>query len=211
MASTCRPAFSSISARVTAGAAVLTAAPFLWAYSGGPPPGRAGVPGELTCASQGCHRGPLPQPEGLALRVERGSAGQPYRVEVEIRDRNAIHGFQAAVRSLDDSRVGVGSFRPSAAQRVICSSRDLAEESARPETGCPPARPLEYAIHLRPFDEDRFTIEWAPPARFRDPVVLYLAVNSANADGSFGGDRIHTSSITIWPPGLRTSFRGDLK
>jgi uncharacterized protein (TIGR03437 family) len=194
----------------------------LWAYIGGPDPGKAGVPGESTCTEAGCH-------VGTALNGGAGSvkvtfpAGLNYvpgvtqHLVVTIADPTPTQrfwGFQLTARPSADSKSQAGSFTPTDRfTAVVCSSfSGLLLNSTQwtfidfpQKQNCPDLRPLAYVEHT--FDggsrpktgSQTYEFDWTPPASAVGNIVIYVAGNAANGDGNNTGDHIYTANYTLAP------------
>ncbi|HMC59757.1 MAG TPA: choice-of-anchor V domain-containing protein, partial [Candidatus Solibacter sp.] len=68
---------------------------------------------------------------------------------------------------------------------------------------CPASMPLQYIEHalngtrLGQTKSATFAFDWTPPAADVGSVVVYVAGNAANGDGSQGGDHIYTQKYTL--------------
>src|SRR6185369_12841807 len=97
--------------------AIVAAFPLLlWAYSAGPPSGKAGVPGESTCNQAQCHVGTNLNGGGGSVKVTfPGSStyapGVKQHLVVTVADPTARNwGFQLTARPASDSKTQAGSF-----------------------------------------------------------------------------------------------------
>src|SRR6266852_910668 len=96
-------------------AAVLAVVPVLiYAHAAGPDPGKAGVPGESTCAKSGCHTGAGLNAGGGSVTIDAGGAtyapGVKQRISVAVSDpAQRKWGFQLTARldSNPKTRAGV--------------------------------------------------------------------------------------------------------
>ena len=179
---------------------------FLQANSSGPEPGRAGVPGELTCASAGCHVGTV-NPAGGSVAVAFPSGltytpGVRQTLTVTVTDPTARgFGFQLTVRSASNTKTQAGSLSATGNTTfVLCSTGDFSRQSDKGAT-CPAAQPIEsiqQAEALRA-PNNSWTILWDPPTTAQGNVVVYVAANGANLNGQPSGDRIFTANYTLTP------------
>ena len=92
-------------------------------------------------------------------------------------------------------------------QRLVCATADASDEIPKAAEDCPASHPLEYLMHANPVFEPDVEIEWIAPSRTSEPVVLYVAFNSVNGDGSFGGDRFQHTAVWIPAAHLRSGRR----
>lgn len=186
--------------------AVLAAAvPVLvWAFSSGPDPGNAGVPGESTCVA--CHTGTALNggPGSVSATFSGGETYTPgvrQHVTVVISDADQRRfGFQMTARLASDSSTQAGSFTPTdGATQVLCSTPPFAAQQPAP---CPANLPLQYIEHTSEGSRSgrsTYEFDWTPPATEAGPLTFYLAGNAANANGTNGGDRIYTRTFTLTP------------
>ena len=188
------------------GAALCSAV--VWANSSGAPGGRAGVPGEGgTCFAAGCHSSPTPLNGGggnVAVTLSGGTTYTPgvaQTVTVTITDSAArVYGMQAAARLASGSSTQAGSFRVLTDRlQVECWSTDFLRVAPKPTTGCAAATPLEYITHTRAEPGNTFTFEWTAPATANGNIIVYVASNAANGNGSNSGDRIYSTTVTLTP------------
>lgn len=172
---------------------------FVLAFSGGPNPRLTGaaVDGGRECTA--CHRSFAPANSDARGQVslEAGSytPGVPQLVLVTVSHPEAIRwGFQLTARLATDETKQAGTFRASNRIRVRC---DPAGAEA-PCNGAP-----EFASHradstpLGASGRGEFAVEWTPPETDVGDVVLYVAGNAANGDGTNSGDRIYTTSLRV--------------
>ena len=174
--------------------------------SGGPPAGNTGAPGDRTCASVGCHVNTgNPFSEGIGINLGAGGAtytpGGPRVTWTLTAPIASVYGFQMTARRLSDERnTPAGTFTASAGQAVLCGDGDF-----RPVAGCRAATPIEYLEHDgSPLRSNLITIQWTPPATDVGDVKIYVAVNSANGNGSNTGDRITVQNFTLKAAGPQT-------
>lgn len=187
-------------------AVILTAIPaVLWSLSGGPEPGRAGVPGEGNCTF--CHTGTVNSGPGSVTITFPGpleyTPGVTQRLTVQVSDPSQVRsGFQLTARLAGDATRQAGSFSPIGPEtQVICSTPPFAVQAPPP---CPAGAPLQYIEHTSTGSmpgNSTFTFDWTPPAEDVGPVTLYVAGNAANGVFSVFGDRIYTSTYTLNPAG----------
>jgi hypothetical protein len=160
------------------------------AYPAGPPAGVTGGFGEDTCVA--CHdsyelnAGRL---AGLGDLIVSGvpaayRPGQAYRVKVELThtEARAAWGFQLSAR-LSASGAQAGELKP-----VDGTTRVLVDKG------------IQYIEHTNEgIFSNVFEFEWTAPTEAGSEVVLHVAGNAADGDGSSVGDYIYAKSITISP------------
>jgi uncharacterized protein (TIGR03437 family) len=169
--------------------------------SGGPPIGNTGAPGNATCATIGCHTNTgNPFSEGISIdfgaggaTYTPGGARQTWALTAPT-STAGVYGFQMTARRASDARnTPAGTFTASAGQAVLCADGGL-----KPTAGCAASTPIEYLEHDgSPLRANPITIQWTPPATDIGDVTIYVAVNSANGNGSNTGDRITVQNFTL--------------
>jgi uncharacterized protein (TIGR03437 family) len=172
-----------------------------WGYAEGPPPGFAGVPGELgTCGD--CHSGGKGS-GNVSLSFAGGSTYTPgvtQQLIVTIVDSAQRRwGFELAARQSSSSSTQEGTFTAGSDgfTQVVCADNGF------DEVGCPGT--LEYIEHtslgtrLGQTGSATFTFTWTPPATSAGNITFYVAANAANGDGGDGGDHIYTANFTLTP------------
>ena len=203
-------------------AAILGAVPIvLWAYEYGPDVGHAGVPGENgTCAASGCHVGTGVNAGGGSVSVAfpNGSTYTPgvaQQLTVTIADsKQRAWGFQLTARNASNTSTQAGTFASVDANTLVMCGTTTADintevilNSGGPQT-CPAAKPLSYIEHSiagynstigKVPGQGTYQLTWTPPATNVGNVVVYVAGNAANGDGTSSGDHIYTTSYTLTP------------
>lgn len=158
-------------------------------FSAGPPAGRTGAPGELTCATSGCH--------GTVVNVGPGrftitapatyEPGETYQIKVEHTSNEASRrrwGFQLTALTLGNDKAG----------NLL---RGNSPTSILDDDG--PGFDRQYIEHTQPgtFQGQRnlasWTFNWVAPSSDVGPVIFYAAGNQANNDGNITGDQIYTA------------------
>jgi uncharacterized protein (TIGR03437 family) len=185
---------------------ICAAMPFLlYAFVGGPDPRKTGAPGDSTCAEAGCHVGTAIDsgPGTVTITYAGGTTYTPgarQRVTVRVEDPNQRRwGFQATARLSSNASAGqAGSLDSTDANtQVIC-------EDGRVKP-CRDAAPVQFVEHTEAGTRNgttggvNFEFDWTAPAAGAGPVVLYVAANAANGNGTNAGDRIYTTSVTLNP------------
>jgi len=196
-------------------AAILAVIPaLLWAYASGPLPGKAGVPGESTCNEVGCHVGTAVNggPGSVTVTFPNGQTYTPgvkQHLVVTIADPNQRNwGFQLAARLASDSKSQAGAFKSTdSLTGVVCgqSPTDLFPTylDFPAAQNCPGTKPYTYIEHTGngasrvSVGSGKYEFDWTPPATDVGNIVLYVAGNAANANGTETGDRIYTKNYTL--------------
>ena len=171
----------------------------LYAFAAGPDPGKAGVPGESTCAE--CHGGAAGQG---SVRITAAGAnytpGVKQRLSVRVEDPNQRRwGFQLTARLASSATTMAGSFAPTDGNtQVVCALSNLFPTACR-------AGLLEYIEQTEAGSRAgttggaTFEFDWTPPATDLGDIVLYAAGNAANNDRANTGDRIYTTTLRLSP------------
>src|SRR5579871_272346 len=182
---------------------------FLWAESGTPSLGYAGVNsgvasdhGGQNCST--CHStyGPANSDPSASLTVTVGdyNPGVTQTIRIIVQHPSADRwGFQLAIREVSDETLSAGSFGlalPSDPVQVICddgsqygsascntSPRQFAEHRSAPRGGAGTAY--------------EFDVVWKPPSQEVGRLDVYIAAVAANGDGTAAGDRVYTFKKTI--------------
>ncbi len=151
----------------------------------GAPTGRTGAPGELTCATSGCHTGTVQ--DGTAENVlifASGTTpvssylpGQTYNVALSMTSNPPKKGFQATVLDVSNNPVGTltasvpgGTALSSGAVRKYINHTTMSSTSSLP-----------------------WAWTWTAPAVDAGPIRFYVATNKTNSNGQSTGDVIYTS------------------
>lgn len=197
-------------------AVILSVVPVLvWAYAAGPDVGKAGVPGESTCAEAGCHAGTVNSGSGsVSVIFPTGMTyvpGVKQRLLVRIADAaQRVWGFQLTARQAANTRTQAGSF--TSADRftgVVCGQTatdpgqvflDFPNSQV-----CPANKPLAYIEHTDvgsrrvQTGSQTYQFDWTPPATDVGDVRIFVSGNAGNGDGNNTGDRIYTANYTLTP------------
>jgi hypothetical protein len=166
---------------------------FALAFSGGPPPGFTGAPGEGNCTE--CHDsfGEVTNRGGGALTIThppRYEAGQRLKITVELGQPGQMRwGFQ--LTALTATNEPVGEFIITDANRT----QVIAGEDARMyvEHGADGTFPGTK-------DGAEWTFDWIAPETDRGPITFYAAGNASNNDDTRLDDWIYTTQSLISPP-----------
>ena len=150
-------------------------------------------------------------PDGLSY-----TPGTKQHLVVTISDPNQrIWGFQVAARLASDSKSQAGTFTSTDRfTGVVCGQNPTDVNPTYldypgPET-CPGTKPFAYIEHTQngssriSAGSGKYEFDWSPPSTNVGNVVIYVAGNAANGDGTERGDRIYTASYTL-TPGVATT------
>jgi len=184
----------------------------IYAYAEGPDAGFAGVPGELgTCAQ--CHTGPTGT-GSVTVAFANGltyTPGVTQHVVVTVADPvQRRWGFELTARLSSSTSTMAGSFTPGSDgfTQLVCSLPGFGTEQYG--SSCPPALPLAYIEHTLLGTRNgttgsaAFQFDWTPPATNVGNILVYVAGNAANGDGTDNGDHIYTNKYTLSPASATT-------
>ncbi len=153
------------------------------AYSGGPPDGRTGAPGELTCFD-GCHNSfPLNSGDGSfsIFGPAQFDGGQTYTITIEISDPGQNQwGFE--LTPLDIGTITITD--PTNTQQSSSGGNTYVKQTLLGTYAATPDGPVSWSF------------DWTAPSNPPDSVIFYAAGNAADFDGSSTGDYIYTTSFT---------------
>lgn len=198
-------------------AAIMGALPLLiWAHSAGPDPGRAGVPGEATCAMAGCHTGTPVNGGGgnVAVTFPFGPdyvPGVKQHWVVTVTDTVQKHfGFQLTARQTPVT-VQAGTFTSTDQNTAVTcgpTSLDPNQEiflDFGANQTCPATKPMTYIEHTLAGSsriqagQETYEFDWTPPQQSVGNITVYVAANAVNWDGTVNGDHVYTASYTLTP------------
>ncbi len=157
-------------------------------FSSGPPAGHTGAPGELTCATSGCHQGSLNGGPGR-LTITAPSVyepGETYQITVRQTATESSRrrwGFQLTALTVSNRKAG-----------DLNNTNNLAV--VLDDDG--PGFNRQYIEHTLngtfagQTSQASWTFEWTAPDTDAGPVIFYAAGNQANNDGTNNGDQIYT-------------------
>ena len=158
-----------------------------FAFSSGPSDGLTNAPGEGNCTQ--CHSTfPLNSGEGSLAIAGIGAnytPGQTYTLDLTLADPEAMRwGFEFTI--LDTAGDSVGQISPvdGTTQTSSAGNRDYAKHTS---AGTFPGTP----------DSHTWQVQWIAPAIATGEVMLYVAGNAANNNGSNSGDRIYATSFAF--------------
>lgn len=165
----------------------------LGAYSTGPPPGRTGAPGELTCRDV-CHSSFALNSGPGQLRIEVPSSYQPeqkYRLRVILfQTGQSRWGFQLTARTSTNKQAG--SFSPIGPETQVITGSVGGSQFQYIEHTSSGTFPGRSATETNPVI---WEVDWTAPAKGSGTVTFYLAGNAANGDGFNSGDYIYTTTV----------------
>lgn len=163
------------------------------ANSGGPPQSRTGAPGELTCATTGCHTGSAVNSGGGAVNFSGVPANytfdQEYVITVTVNQTGRSRfGFEATV--IDDTGKEAGTIT------VIDSGTQVV-------SGPVGGNLRRYVQHNTPrigSSQVSWTFRWKAPSQSVGRITFYAAGNAAGGSSGTDGDLIYTTSSSTQPP-----------
>ncbi len=153
------------------------------AYSGGPPDGRTGAPGELTCQNS-CHSTfPLNSGDGT-LTISGPAQYQPdmtYSITIELSDPGQSRwGFE--ITPLD---IGTVTITDAANTQLSTSNgKSYVKHTSTGTFSGNSNGPVSWSF------------DWTAPSSPPDSIIFYAAGNAANNNGNNSGDYIYSTSFT---------------
>lgn len=161
-------------------------------YSGGPPAGRTGAPGENNCTE--CHIGtPIQNTSAFSIMAPSSyEPGETYQITVKHTSNDSSHsqwGFQLTALAGGSK---AGTLRPlnNLTQLDSSNGRQYIEHTFN---GTFPGQ-NGGAV---------WTFNWVAPSSDVGPVVFYAAGNQANQSGTPEGDQIYLTNVTVNPAGAQ--------
>ncbi|MEW6207455.1 MAG: choice-of-anchor V domain-containing protein [Acidobacteriota bacterium] len=167
-------------------------------FSSGPPAGRTGAPGELTCATADCHQGSLNGGPGQFAIIAPSvyEPGETYQITVRHTTTDSSRrrwGFQLTALTTSNNKAG-----------DLDNTNNLTV--VLDDDG--PGFNRQYIEHTLngtfagQTSQASWTFEWTAPDTDVGPVILYAAGNQANNNGSNTGDQIYTvmDAVLSGPP-----------
>jgi len=189
---------------ITIAAGIVVCAAIIHAYAEGPDPRHTGAPGDdqLACSSSGCHTGTKINGGGgsVAVSFPNGltyTPGVQQTFTITITDSAAkVYGFQMTARLESNLANGqAGDFTAFDKQQfVICE-----DSSFKLSKGCPASAPVQFIEHDNPYQTNKISVKWTPPATNVGNVHIYVAANAANGNTVETGDHIYTANYTLTP------------
>jgi len=180
---------------------ILVASPLAIAFSGTPPDGRTGAPGESTCA--GCHGNLNVGTGSVTLNAPSSYApGETILLNLVVEQVGQQRwGFEITV--LDDLDQPVGTLNVVDVVRTQKSTAGsgreyLKQTSGGTDPGTPNTSP-------------GWDFSWTAPAGPLQAVTFYFVGNAADNNGSVSGDFIYTDSFSyddtsVAPEGAETTW-----
>jgi hypothetical protein len=165
--------------------------------SSGAPASHTGAPGEMTCATSGCHDDNEINKGTASLSLEFGSnetsfkRGQTYPIKVKIADaKKERFGFQlVALDSKSQKNSGEFKILDSVRTQIVANRHKLTDRKY-----------LTYKFNGTDATGDGFaewTVYWTAPEDSKKAVTFYLAGVSGNDDMTDKGDKVYTANYTI--------------
>lgn len=174
-------------------------------YSDGPPPGRTGAPGELTCFNGYCHNSWLVNSgDGKASLTPAHqdsvyTPGQTYQFQARISETGMQEfGFQVMAYS-PDLADGVGEMI------IIDAASTQKEENGN----------RQYILHDTAkitADSASWIFGWKAPENPPGDIVFYAAMVAANNNNNRSGDRVYTTQLSFpqaAPASVKHSFEDE--
>ncbi|MCI4671420.1 MAG: T9SS type A sorting domain-containing protein [Bacteroidia bacterium] len=163
----------------------------LVSFSGGPPAGRTGAPGESTCNAAGCHNS-FTLNSGVGevsifsnAPAEGYTPGETYTLTYKIKE-SGINKFGFSSTVYSPAEMGfIGSF-------MITDMTNTREYTGGDR---------QYVSHTSAgnaaTDSQMWSIDWEAPEAGAGEVDVYAAFNAANGANGNQGDHIYTDRLTI--------------
>lgn len=177
----------------------------LSSYQDGPPPGRTGAPGELTCYNGYCHSSYALNsgPGQMALEANIPPTGYVPGTTYELRPKLAHSGqkrfgFMVLAYSAD-ANASLGIWELPEPDRTQLKSNDEGTRS--------------YATHDTAWastDSATWLLKWQAPDTLAGPVHFYLAGVAANYDSKRSEDYVYTFNQAFEADSLRTPMEARL-
>jgi len=171
--------------------ALLATATLTWAFSGGPPDGVSGAPGDNDCTA--CHSSfEVNSGDGMLTITAPGdyAPGDTLTIEVDLAQTDQQRwGFESTV--LDGSNNPVGELLVTDATNTQKSvgggGREYLKHTSSGTYNGTPDASLGWSF------------DWVAPASDVGPVTFYVAGNAANGNFNNQGDFIYTTSQSVDP------------
>ena len=175
----------------------------VWSFSGGPPDGATGAPGEQLCTD--CHTS-FPANSGDGVLTITGlpdqlEPGQAYSLTVSLADPGQQRwGFELAVKDDNDQQAGTITVTDAVNTQASVTGgiTYLKHTSTGTQNGTPDG-PVTW------------TFDWSAPSKGRQVAIFYVAGNAANGNGNNQGDYIYNvSRILSTRDVASTQFMGQM-
>lgn len=154
-----------------------------------------GAPGEVHCATAGCHTGVVNSGPGTTnFDIDGGittyNLGENYTATIKISQANIDKfGFQViSLKDIDNTFVGNYTLTDATNTRIINGS---GEKKYVGSTPC--------GSDANPSDSLEWTFDWTAPSTNEGPITFYLATIATNHDHSTSGDQTYTKTLQIIP------------
>jgi len=183
------PAKKSKAIQITVAALVVIVPLLLWASATNPPLGRAGAPGETTCAA--CHKGGR-NAGHVSLAFSGGGTaytpGAAQQVTVTVTDPNAsVYGFEMTAVKASAITTTPGTFTAVDANTVV-----------RKGTGSFVNKFYAAQTNDR---SSTFRVNWIPPSESVGNVTFYVAALGGDGSGKPASNQsVYISNATLTPP-----------
>ncbi len=160
-------------------------------YSGGPPAGMSGAPGDSNCTS--CHSGTASSSSSDISVYTNATNGvyipdSTYTITVRARTSGCVRfGFETTILNTNTSPTKLGTLGiPSAATNVqlATGSRDYVTQTYSGSS----------AIYT---DSTDWSFTWVAPSSPLGDAKIYVAMNATDNSGSSSGDQIHLNNFTL--------------
>lgn len=172
----------------------------LVSYSDGPPTGRTGAPGELTCYNGSCHNSfPLNSGSGQALI----SANIPKSGYLP----DSIYTLEAKITHIDAGRFGfeLTAFDPQQYESV--GTLLLTDTTGVEITSSGSREYIRHNAATVAADSTLWRFQWQAPPTPTGPIVFHAAFVAANNNNNRQGDHVYTAQLAI-EPALATTALG---
>jgi hypothetical protein len=151
-----------------------------------PPLARTGAPGEMSCASSGCHSG-VATANSPNISIDFGGglstyqAGVTYQITIANSAAGAKYGFEMV--ALDNNGDNVGVFTGNSSQNTKVTASTSNGRS--------------YVHHFNATTTAVYTFQWQAPPTNVGIVTFYAACNAANGNALGTGDFIHLKQLAV--------------
>ncbi|MBN4065912.1 T9SS type A sorting domain-containing protein [Candidatus Amoebophilus asiaticus] len=168
-------------------------------FTGGPPAGKTGAPGDVTCISSSCHSGTVNTGSGTPIITIVGGDttyldSQTYTITVSITQTSITKfGFQIVVLDATNSNAGTVTITDATNTKTVAlSGKTYVEHTSAGSTS------------------NSWSFDWKSPSTDVGAITFYAALNAANGDLTAANDDIYTTSLSINPdPTLSVFTRYD--
>jgi uncharacterized protein (TIGR03437 family) len=177
----------------------------LLGYSTGPDAGLSGVPGENTCSA--CHTGGSGSGSVKVTfpGAQNYTPGVAQHLVVTVADpAQRRWGFQLTARMSSSTATSGGVFTPADGNtQLVCTTSAFRTEQFGSTCNNSSAYPLQYIEHTSAGTHPgqtgsaQYSFTWTPPPNATGSIILYVAGNAANNDGTPSGDHIYTTKYTV--------------